>query len=989
MANFFSSCAARRRFLPAMLCSAFLAACGGGAEAPTSTAIDPSLPAVTANVSGGSSGPLAAESLTVAPKTVSEAATAGESETASTPAPGAVETASAPATADPVAAAVVPTESAEAAVAAVSETQIYVSPQGNDGWSGTLASANAAATDGPVRTISAAQLRARAKLSAMAAGATRQLVRVLIAPGQYALTAPLNFGPDDSGQPGFPVVYQAQTAGTVTLFGGLALGTVAPTAVGQLLTLPAPAIDAANMRGGTQLFAEGRRATLARTPNVGSYWFVQGAVPMASEPADQLGQEAFAPTSEALAAINGLSSDDRSRAILTVMQAWTTGRHRVSTLAQPAGAIRVAPRAKWPFLYFGTDQRYILENVPSALDAPGEWIWDGDKVRYIATAADVGRTFWLVMPIVDKLIVVAGNETAKVYVQDLEFRGLSLMYTRYLTPDAGFVDGQAGSEVAAAFEVGAARRIVIDGCSISRTGGYGVWFRNSVRDSTVSNCTMTDLGAGGIKVGMSSQSPTDPAGTGANHVHANTITETGKVLPGGVGVFVGQSFDNTVSNNLIANTTYSGISVGFSWVYGTATSGRNAITNNLLINIGQGALSDMGGIYTAGESPGTVVSGNVIHEVRPYPSYGAGAWGLYNDGASTNIVMEHNVVVGTNDGGYLLNFGRSNTIRNNVMAFGDRSEVRVTRTDPQTNLAFNGNLLLPKNTAPLVAYATSPDVIYAGNQVSDRVLSTPSDLTKCGTGCSRVATTLTVGADPRVVTLVGADAATTAWVIGLSTTAGPPGLPLSAIPKVASTPPAVYVAPPKGYLLDLDATAVGGKPLNMSYRTGDSATNIQVIASSGTPSGKCLRFTDSAAITNQWEPYGYATLNHASGTTVAEFSIMTDANTNFLHEWRDDANVYLAGPSLRVKATGIEVAGKVVAGAPVGQWVTIKVTAALGTGAGTWKLEVTNAQGTTTTVNNLQPKDSGWKRLNWLGFVSDSAVASSSCVGYAKADNQQ
>jgi len=988
MAHSLSRCAARQ-LLPVILCTAWLAGCGGGAEAPSSAAaIDPSS-AVATNANPSSSGPPAAESLAVQTKTALEVVATGESALVTPPAPGPVETVSVQTSADESAAAESPTEFATAvAVAAVSETKIYVSPQGNDAWSGALASKNATSTDGPVRTISTAQLRARTKLSAMASGATRQLVRVMIAPGQYALTAPLTFTPADSGQPGYPVVYQAETAGTVTLFGGLALGSVSPTAAGQTLTVPAPAIDAANMRGGTQLFAEGRRATLARTPNVGSYWFVQNAVPVAGEPADQLGQEAFAPTPDVLAVVNGLSSADRSRAILSIMQSWTSGRHRVSDLAAPAGSIRVKPRAKWKFLDFGTDQRYILENVPSALDAPGEWIWDGDKVRYISTTTDAGRTFWLVMPIVDKLIVVKGTESTSTYVQDLEFRGLSLMYTRYLTPDEGYVDGQDGSAIAAAIEVDAARRVVIDGCSISRIGGYGVWFRNSVRDSTVSNCTMADLGAGGVKVGLVAQSPTYAAGTGANQVYANRITDIGKVIPGAVGVWIGQSFDNTVSNNLIANTTYSGISVGFNWAYGTATSGRNTINNNLLLNIGQGMLADLGGIYTAGESPGTVITGNVIHEVRGYPSYGSGAWGLYNDGASTGVVMEHNVAVGTSDGGYELSYGRNNTTRNNVFAYGDNAEVRVSRSDPATNLAFSGNLLLPKNTAPLVAYATSPDVKYTSNEVSDRVLTTPSDLAKCGTGCSRVATTLTVGTDPRIITLVGANAATAAWVATVSANVGPPNLPASSIPKVSATPPPVFVAPPKGYVLDLEGATVGGQPLNMSYRPGNLTTNIQAVTSTGTPSGKCLRFTDSAAIAKLWEPYSYATLNHASGTTVAEFSLMIDANTDFLHEWRDDSFVYLTGPSLHVKPTGVTVAGKVVASAAVGQWITIKITAAVGTGAGTWKLEVTNAQGVKTTVNNLAPKDSGWRRLNWLGFVSDAAVASTSCVGYVKADNQ-
>lgn len=76
--------------------------------------------------------------------------------------------------------------------------------------------------------------------------------------------------------------------------------------------------------------------------------------------------------------------------------------------------------------------------------------------------------------------------------------------------------------------------------------------------------------------------------------------------PGGVGVIIAQSYDNEVSYNQISNTSYTGISVGWSWGYASATSGRNLILGNSLFNIGQGMLADMGGIYTVGISPGTV-----------------------------------------------------------------------------------------------------------------------------------------------------------------------------------------------------------------------------------------------------------------------------------------------------------------------------------------------------------------------------------------------
>lgn len=864
----------------------------------------------------------------------------------------------------------------------------FVATTGNDSWSGLLPTANAGGTDGPFRTISAAQTRVRQRLAAMASGsAARAPINVHIGSGEYRLSTPLSFDATDSGVAGSPVVYRAETAGGVMISGARLIGQATGTASGTLITLAAPALDAANQRGGTQLYVNARRVTLARTPNAGEYWFVKKAVPMASEPIDKSGQEAFVPPPEALTLLNGLTPTDRSQALIHIMQAWSAGAHRVSSLVAPAGAVRVSPRALWPFLKFGTDQRFYVENIPSALDAPGEWILSGSNLHYISTATDAGKLLRFEMPLLDKLLVISGNAATANWVHDLEFRGLNFAHTRQLTPDAGVTDNQAGVNIGAAIEVDAARRIVIDNCGIDRTGGYGVWLRTAVRDSKVSNCRMGDLGAGGVKVGLPSQSPTDVNGTGRNSIYANTITDTGKVIPGAVGVWIGQSSDNTVDNNLIANTTYTAISVGWKWDYGTATASRNSVRNNLLLNIGLGQMSDMGAIYTLGESPGTVISGNVVHEVRPYPGYGAGAWGLYNDGASTGVLWERNVVVGTNDGGYLQNFGRNNTVRSNLLVFGDRSEVRVSQTDAAlSKLSFSNNLLVPKNTTPFAAYASAPDVIYATNSVSSRFLATVADIAKCNTGCTRSTATVAVAADPRLVTVTGADTATVAWLATVSANVGPPGLAAASIPPVNASLPKAVVAPPTGYEAEILETAIGGQPFNLRYRTGGSESAISVQAATGTPSGKSLRFIDSASIVNRWEPYAWATLNHTGGTSTVDFSIIIDANTNHLHEWRDNENKYLTGPSLRIKPTGIEVAGKIVAKAPKGEWITLKVVAPLGTAAGTWTLQVVYSDGSKVNAGTFASKNPGWNRLNWLGFVSDAAVASTSSIGFIKAN---
>ncbi len=67
----------------------------------------------------------------------------------------------------------------------------------------------------------------------------------------------------------------------------------------------------------------------------------------------------------------------------------------------------------------------------------------------------------------------------------------------------------------------------------------------------------------------------------------------------------------------------------------------NRIVHNHIHDLGQGVLSDLGGIYTNSISPGTRIRYNVVHDVR-HRDYGG--WGIYNDQGSADILVEKNLV---------------------------------------------------------------------------------------------------------------------------------------------------------------------------------------------------------------------------------------------------------------------------------------------------------------------------------------------------------
>ncbi|MCS6949311.1 MAG: right-handed parallel beta-helix repeat-containing protein [bacterium] len=97
--------------------------------------------------------------------------------------------------------------------------RFYVSPQGNDSWSGKLARPNARRTDGPFATLHRAQ---RAVREAKTQGAP-QPIEVIVSAGTYYLNEPLVFTPDDSGSSDAPITYRAARGAKVVLSGGVPL----------------------------------------------------------------------------------------------------------------------------------------------------------------------------------------------------------------------------------------------------------------------------------------------------------------------------------------------------------------------------------------------------------------------------------------------------------------------------------------------------------------------------------------------------------------------------------------------------------------------------------------------------------------------------------------------------------------------------------------------------------------------------------------------
>lgn len=649
--------------------------------------------------------------------------------------------------------------------------EFFVAVDGSDQNAGTV--------DSPFATLEKARDAVRAERAAGKTG----IFRVQLGPGEFLRTAPFELTAADSGTRyvGACDARKGVENKAITVvsggreIGGWRLATDAekaafPNADGEIWRAELPKIDGEPIYF-EQLFVGENRSVRARFPNDG---FLRPASVWEETPMDpQTRRASVTSTPQELRARDGdldalrlteISDAERRFAHFVVHHHWDTTRRILLGFNPETNALqgRGEPMKSWN--PWRDSSMYYLENLRTAFDAPGEHFYDGaaQVVYYRPLSGEEIASTRFVAPVsgLNRLLVVAGTENEK--TSDIRFENIAFRYAdaprraqtmkeaeldASITGDltkpgpSQFEPAQSAAFTTAVLSIDDAEKIVFDRCEVAHVGEYGIWFKNCA-DCAARRVDLYDLGAGAVRVGGGKLDV-------RNVVEDCLMYRGGRFFASATAVWVGQNTEDVaILHNDISDFYYTGVSVGWVWGYKGGRAFRNRIEFNRIGAIGQGALSDMGGVYTLGTQTGGRVCNNVIYDVK---SYGYGGWGLYPDEGSEGILFENNLVYDTLDGSFHQHYGKDNIVRNNILARsglnparpnGEPHQVAITRIEEHRSIVFERNIVYWKEGVALgynadkakaeyianLWFNAGGDATFAGKSHSDWVAETGKDV---------------------------------------------------------------------------------------------------------------------------------------------------------------------------------------------------------------------------------------------------------------------
>lgn len=527
------------------------------------------------------------------------------------------------------------------------DTTWYVATTGSDGNSGTLAA--------PLATLTEARNRLRARPD------KSQPATVALRGGTYYQT--LTLEPQDSGTSTAPITWTSYPGETATISGGQVFGPMQDEG-GGVARVQIPQVQSDTIWP-TRMLINGVERERSRMPETGFYSTVSPN--MGASGQNLLIYSDQVPSSWAASGV---------RAEMNAYNLWEMSRKIIQSVSGSTVTM-ASPGLNLPgWIWQATSRtiKFCVQNTAEGMTA-GRWRLTTDGwLRYRMQPGEVANQLSVTVPVVNQIMRLNGNPSAASYVQHVRFERLRFALAN--GESRGRHEGlswttssQSAAEVSSAIVLAGARNVRFSGCEITQTSGHALQLANGCRDNIVEGCHIHDIGAGGIFVGPGST----PSGNDTlrnNVIRDNHIHKYGRRWPQGCGILWRRAGSGTIEHNLIHDGYYTGISIGWQWGFSNQDVSNVTVRKNLAYEIGQhtsgrgdGELSDMGGVYTLGPCPGTVVEHNVFRDIDS-EQYGGTA--LYPDEGTSGVAFRHNLCIRPQAG---MNLGYKDVLLHNNLIY--------------------------------------------------------------------------------------------------------------------------------------------------------------------------------------------------------------------------------------------------------------------------------------------------------------------------------
>ena len=299
-----------------------------------------------------------------------------------------------------------------------------------------------------------------------------------------------------------------------------------------------------------------------------------------------------------------MSAADVSNAMVVVYNSWTASRHYIDRLYAHNRTVMFSNPSDRFIGYFAeqAQKRFHIENicdVPGALQ-PNTFCYN-NLTRTVTLTTD--GTYDpsdpslapLVTPFAQSVMNLVGfsplQPLTNVLIDNINVQHSGWAIERTQQADAQSVSWSSTAGLMLQY----ANQVLISNVALSHHGVYGIYLQEGTTAVTIIDCSISDLGAGGVRIG---QMPTAPAYPTMGISVLNTeVMYGGQVFYDGVGILVHRANSVTLANNHIHHLRYTGISAGWQWGYDESYTSNVVIAYNFIHDVGQHILNDMGGRY--------------------------------------------------------------------------------------------------------------------------------------------------------------------------------------------------------------------------------------------------------------------------------------------------------------------------------------------------------------------------------------------------------